>query len=530
MRNLATDIVRLRRLVRIGCVLAGAAAAAAPARGEEAPLAIHTHSAPFALVAQEGVWCEQSVTVANPADAPRAGKAAAVMGESGGRRVMFARGAVVPPKAVRRVDLLVRTGLLPPAQLPPEPAGGPQKPPPGLPPAQVDFVLWDPRTGQEVAREFRLVTPVAPGTTVVASVGVSREQHDRNDYLEHLAEDDLGEVCNLAAGSQAPARWYGYSIVRMLRLEEGTERLGPSQWEAIFDWVRRGGLMVIVGGRELPETLHSPLGRAAGVGSAGVHRVGRLAVTDPSGRERFAPVPLDWPLPMVELCPDGAEVLYEANGLPLVTRKALGDGWIFTLAAPTGALKDRRLHRIWWRIAQAARLRRPVDAERFFPPGRQALQSIAGRRGPPRSRTVVLLLVPVLVAVAVRIALRRRRRGELAWLVLIPLGVLMGVGMYLYSVSRRDDERLTHVGLITGLGGDAARVQELFAYYSGAERRTVTFGADSPRAAIRDVALVTAAARRSEVRSGDCASLPDRRVEVSDTRTFFVDLPSAPTA
>ena len=46
----------------------------------------------------------------------------------------------------------------------------------------------------------------------------------------------------------------------------------------------------------------------------------------------------EWPAPMVELCISGAAVLLTGNGLPLLTANRFGQGHVYVLAVPTGAV------------------------------------------------------------------------------------------------------------------------------------------------------------------------------------------------
>jgi len=501
------------RLVSAVVVAAALALAAGAAWGKSDSLEIHGRSAAFWPAARSGAWRLWSITVVNTTDSERKAKVALVTERKGRGEGVFSRTVTVPAMAARRADLLALTGLL--DETPKASAAGPL--------GQTFFTLWDEPTGRMLARVYHPVTVFGPEVTVVASVGIADEDHDNSAYLERLGGNELGQV-KLATATKPPARWGGYDIAQIVLVNEGRiASLGPSQLEAMLDWVRRGGVIVLAGGHRSVELLDGRLGRAAGVAAVGVHRVGRLALADPNGGEQFPPVVLDWPLPMVELCVESAEVVYEANGLPLLTRKALGSGWVFALSMPVGALQDTALHRVWWQVNRAHRARGPVDDARFPSAGRQTIQKIAGRRGPTRNVVVLLLLIPVVVSGAGGMLLLRRRRSELLWWALIPLAVLASAGMYLYGTLSRQDERLSYIGLVSGSPDGSARVQQFFAYYSGPEARTATFSAGGPRGLIRDAALAGTGLQQGEVTTDTQVAMHDQAIEVNNTRAFYVD-------
>ena len=165
-------------------------------------------------------------------------------------------------------------------------------------------------------------------------------------YLKDSMDEDLRDIS--LVGSKAhnyATRWYGYSIVRIVALSDpDVSRISPSQMQALLDWTRRGGVLVIAGAHRLPEALAGELGEAAGTAAVGVHYVKRMRVSGIEAGGRLADA--NWikiAVPMAELAPSSPQVLHECNGLPLLTRKALGDGWVFTLGAPlVGARGNRR--------------------------------------------------------------------------------------------------------------------------------------------------------------------------------------------
>ena len=270
-----------------------------------------------------------------------------------------------------------------------------------------------------------------------------------------------------------PDRWYGYSVVDGVILDGlDLTDVRASQIDALLDWVRRGGVLVLPGTPGLAAILQSPVGRAAGTSALGYHRVTSLAVTDCVGRRpptepialRWpAPVFRPWPAPMFELVPDTAEVLYETDCLPLVVRSPHGRGHIFTFAVPIGALSDPKLHFVWSCVTKAWRTRKEFNLDSFPVPARESLKGIAGRRAPSRRGPLVLFGVLTGATILCLGVLMLKRRGEIVWMALVPIAIACGVVLWWQGQARADEEQLSYVGVLSSIGSDSARAQCLFA-------------------------------------------------------------------
>jgi len=95
------------------------------------------------------------------------------------------------------------------------------------------------------------------------------------------------------------------------------------------------------------------------------------------------------------------------------------------------------------------------------------LNETAGRPGPVRAVPVGVLLGVTAGVVVIGVALWFKRRGELLWLVLLPVAIIAGGVIYGIGLARTDPPRTTFVGLMTAAGDGHAIVQELAYYYSG---------------------------------------------------------------
>ncbi|MFW6132887.1 MAG: DUF4350 domain-containing protein [Planctomycetota bacterium] len=389
-------------------------------------------------------------------------------------------------------------------------------------------------TDRDTETSFEMEAPLPPG---VRAVRISARLRGRELRGGRGLFAEMPRVLGLTR--DMPTRWMGLDMVGLLLMTSGAgEQLSPSQTGALLDWVRRGGTLVLASDADMPDLLRGRFGRVAGVAAAGTHRVSRLDV-----RKRTAQGPrdigrfeLEWPLPMAELLVTDATVHYEANGLPLLTERCVGQGRVFALATPLGALGISRTDPT--KLQDVLREVRPGgatsqlavapdhvhagDGEGEAVPADAALRSIAGRRGPAPAVPVAIMAALSGLVLVGGLLLRLRGRGELVWVVLIPLSVCLSIGIYTCGRRQVADEQLSFVGLITPVGEGQVRVQESFAYYSGRSSREVGFTSGAERASIRPTEL-TSPTRRREIRTGRYLHMPRRTVRTGAGAVFRAD-------
>ncbi|MFP4105331.1 MAG: hypothetical protein ACLFVU_04485 [Phycisphaerae bacterium] len=396
-------------------------------------------------------------------------------------------------------------------------------------PAELTFTLWDADTNQRLGMENKLVNVLRPDVTAVCWISDpdTATISPADDYIDELKEEPLGDVQKVSLTQRdLPERWFAYSSIDIILLDAiRVDQINPNQLMAMLDWVRQGGTMVLVGSTHLPQMLTGELAEAAGVVASGHHEIDRLdatqlEVTNPS---EFI-VDFDAPVPVVELEPTSAQVLYTGNDLPLLTRNVLGEGQVLTLAVPFRAIRDEQAQAVWHTVGRSRNVLPPVAANQFLSPARETLVKIAGRRGPDRIVPVTIILIVALLVIAFGIVARFRRRGELVWLILIPAAVLLGVVLYFVGSGSRESDRLTHVGLITQSDDGKSRVEEVYAFYSGEGNRTVTFAADDAQELIKPLGQAASDLMSETKFSFDpVPALPEQTVRVNSTRAFYIN-------
>ena len=504
----------LGRLAAILALVCGTALAAtarpAPGQGREL---IEPHDDALSRYGLTGRWQEHPVVVYNYESFTREVLVTNEAVAADGGPVRFTRLIEMPPDTRRCTWVACQIGQL-------KETGAKIR---ETPLAEITFSSHDARTGQLLDRRGNNILRLDPMQKLV---GFWQVLATDNDTYEYLTRPDTTPISALVPTGgrvrELPDHWYGYDAARIGMVGPLTSaELRPSQLSALLDWVRRGGTLVLVGNPQMPEYLHGELAHAAGATAVGVHNFMELTVT---GQGLKAPhqAKLALPLPMVELCPVEAEVLCQANGLPLMLRHRLGDGQVFTLATPLGALADPGLQGLVKLFDQATETRSAVDGDQFPGPARETLAGIAGRRGPRPAVPLTPLAALLAVAVVAGTVLRIWRRGELAWLALAPLAVAIALGFYIGGKLTSDPERLTGIGLVTGLGDGLARVQGSFVYYSGPTGRKLTPTVEN--GIIQDAGgTAPAVLAPLETRTGRGLSMPDRALRNRDTMGLYVD-------
>lgn len=463
---------------------------------------------------QQDVWSQWSVKISNQGDQSRVARVGCLSDQADGGKTTFTREIPLPPYSSRSANLAFRPGV---PKISPGKGRG----------AEQSYLLWDARTGQQIQAGTGVLTYASPGISLFGVLQAGRIEHDEISYVKSESLNRLLGDIQVTAGTRAnfPDVWYGFSPLKYLALGGvDPSMFRATQFDAVLRWVRGGGCLLLLGGEALPDLLAGPLGQAAGVRGVGAHTVDTLHVQDLSkAPDKTMSVTLPWPLPMAELYAVDADVLYESDGLPLLTLRRVGDGCIITSAVPAGALKPRDEFNVWADVARARAVKPVIDDDAFLAPGRETLQQIAGRRGPDRLVPTTILAILLGIALLLGSVLRFVRRGEWLWILLVPLGLIVGVGLYYYSLQLGDPQRLSNVGVITGLGDGQARLQQTFAYYSGPDAQTIRAASGSPAGLITSLSRSTAAAMMvSEIRTtGDGTELPDQRIEPNGTRALY---------
>lgn len=516
----------LRTLRRIGCPTALLVLMlTVPAAAQNVRI-FGRPAGPFQNYLVERRWSQRELTVENTGDSPAAVKVACQPSQQSDTGLLFSRIVELPPHSRRRLRLAMRPDTLR--------AGG--RTLGKLPLTPLTYRTWDLSADRQLAPVSYDAAIVPARHTHVGLMfsydGTPESDNDSFLFLEDLKNAPLQDVTLMISSvrpdQQPPNHWFGYDGIDVLIV--GRTRWGdmpPAQRTALLDWTARGGVLVVTAGQEFHRVVTAELASAAGVEVIGEHRVQSLAATNPDG-EQIDPAATDWPVAFAELMPTTAEVLWRANDLPLLTRNDHGDGVVFVLAAPLGAVKDPSLHGLWQDVNDARRARPTLDADAFATVGRDTLKEIAGLRAPGRIWPVALLVGLAAGSVAASLVLRRLGRSELTWVVLVPLCLVLAGVFFAWSRMRGNPERLSSIGLISQYPDHRSRVQVLSAYHSGSDgREQAAFDAALEDAVIRDVGGTLAGAMtQQEIRTDWTLLLPPTDLPTGTSRALYLDASS----
>ena len=494
-----TRILTIRSLILIAVVLL---LSSGWCIAQDETLRIRGGKSCWGIYLKSDTWGVQWISVSNGTDSPASILVGYIVDDDKLGKIKYAARADIPIAMRRMVRVVYRTGNLEPKKTS---AGKKTDKPQKYIKTEWATVLSDANTFENLGRDVGQRSVLPKNATAVAIVRDRTIPHNTDSFLKTLSLSSRGKMLSIGGKlANFPDRWFGYSLVDIVIIPGfDPDELRAAQMESLLQWVRRGGMLIITGNDKLPELLRGPLGQAAGVVATGTHWVDHFKV---EGGKKDANVTLDWPVPMAELCVVDADVLLTVDGLPLLTRRRVGNGWVFTLSTGLTASKPTKNYNIWSHIKNAMRFEAPIDADSFIAPMKEkkvpriakkgkrtkgkkrstpvkavktkkqaalsspaekVLDNIAGRRGPKKIVPVVILLGMVIFVVVFGSILRLKRRGEWLWVVLVPCVVLASLGMYIYSQSRVEHQRLSHVGLITGISTGQARIQQVFAYNSG---------------------------------------------------------------
>jgi hypothetical protein len=513
-----------KHIVLLLCFLVLALAVPALAADEKPEVKLGGVQGLLGKYTADKVWLMRNATLENTTDATRQVKVVCVGEQASGRQELYSRIVKLLPHTLQRADIAVFTGDIKSSGLK---IGGVE-----AEDANTNFLMSDALTGETLTKMPDITRRILPGIVPVCLLGENPAVADRTLVSQDIhipmpvvLDRMFKKTVQVSPPNKAmtPDRWYGYSMTPVMFVGDiDTNTMRDSQIQAIIDWVRHGGILVLTGSKEFEATLRGPLGQAAGVTSVGSHRIMSLNVAGIGGKTMTAEY--RDPQKMVELSPDQASVLFYADGLPLLTRRQFGSGWVFTLAVPLMGIANKAVTDVGGEIANVYKALPAVDQQAFPTPAKGMLNKIAGRQGPLPWVPALILAGLAAIGLLGGIVAWFWRRGELVWLGLVPLTLLTAVGIGIASQRQSDSQRLTFVGLTCGTGdGKSAFVQEVFAYGSGDQTRTVNLSSGGYRSVIWDNGQGVGVGSELDVRTGEAIELYDVAVDANSTRGFAAE-------
>lgn len=267
------------------------------------------------------------------------------------------------------------------------------------------------------------------------AVGASKYMVVRFDDADCLPTTRMSLVYNETSrdmggiyfpAEEMPEKWVAFDGFDCIMVGKfPSEVVRPMQWDALAQWVASGGMLLVFPGGNWDEVRDSPLADLLPVRLIGQRPSSELVLE--GGAERLRLPGRDykqvWELENLD-----GDVLYHDGPYPMVVRKRYGSGTIYVCAFPGGLLNDWSGSRRFW--AEILRPDERIVLTRdtgFATMSGDLLSRLAGAKVLPPSFVVVTLGIYVAITLASLIVFRLRGRMELAWAIILPAGIAIGV-------------------------------------------------------------------------------------------------------
>lgn len=477
---------------------------------------VATVSRAFSPYVKPGQWGQVTATLGNPTDKAVPVRFIYFVEDSSRGRIRYTRTVNLPGRTRRNIWLGQRTGAIAKKRSPVK----------KLKQYEQAFRLENARTNEILDSDFILVSALTNTQHCLAYVDTEDPLGQDHSYLAHIPGNPLGKVALVnSRQQQMPDRWYGYSLLKMFIISSAKPaELSDSQVSAVLDWVGYGGVLLVTAHSAADRTLAGPMAEAAGVVVAGSHQEYRLEASSADGRDSFQ-ADLKIPMVMSHLCPTDAKVLWTANGLPLLTLRRYGAGAVFTLAVPVGALTTKQAVPLWQAIAGQMGRVQPILPAAFPAAAESRFAQIAGRQSLDRRAPAYIIGAQAVLFLLLGLGLQLRHRGELAWVAMIPLGLLGGVGLLAWGMTFRDEPRVSFLAMASARSDGRAQVQQLSTYYTPKKER-IDFSSGSPLGTISPMAAVSSSMMESvKVAGKRTMVLEGVQISGNSSRSAYAEAP-----
>lgn len=298
-------------------------------------------------------------------------------------------------------------------------------------------------------------------------VGVLARDVDTLNFLSLLGQ--LGKKLNLLHLKQAdiPREALGLDGLDVLALNDfASDTLTGEQVQAILQWTKRGGTLLLAGGAGYPKTA-APFVEASPVTYQGTTTVKELPELAKLGEKELI---LTQPFTLSQANPiKGAESVVSDGAFPIYARGAYGSGFVTYVAYdlslnPLASWNGNA--RLWEQMlsgpletANASNLNQKYGNDPYYEMDR-ALEYFPSLQPPKLAiLALVLLLYAIVVGPLLYMILRRLDRREWAWFVIPIAAIVTSIGIFQFGASNRGSTMAQTFNTIT-LNGSGTGIKQ----------------------------------------------------------------------
>lgn len=231
----------------------------------------------------------------------------------------------------------------------------------------------------------------------------------------------------------------------------------PSQVEALTRWLRSGGLLLLFPGDSYASLRGSAMEKLLPVEIFGSRRQNRIRL---EGKAGSWTVDMDEYVSVLESEVTEGETVLSNGEMPMVVRKRIGMGNIYFFAYDGAVMEEwEQSGSLYAQIFRGSERLKPLAQTGLLEEGPELIDEVVGAEVAPRS-FVVVTLGGFLVITALSLAVAHYfRRTELAWAVILPVGVVVGFISYRVGQSYRAEvgRSINEISVLrAGSGADTA--------------------------------------------------------------------------
>jgi len=230
-----------------------------------------------------------------------------------------------------------------------------------------------------------------------------------------------------------PDHWAGYDTMHVAALGEldyGQWR--PSQIDALEAWIEGGGIVLFFPGANFDSLAGSRMEKLLPVRLFGTRKLKTIPLQWGKGKWN---VTLDDYVDIIESEVSDGEVVVSGGEFPMVVSKQIGMGAIYFFAFPGEVLNEWKERGTFLaHVLRSKERLKPLAQTQLLNEGPKMLDEVAGAKVAPPSFVVTALGSFFIVAALSLLVFFILGRGELAWPVIVPVGVVVAIASYRVGV------------------------------------------------------------------------------------------------